>query len=329
MADKIYDWQQFIPQDLYDLEKGSINYKFFEMLIDYGVKTYQNIDKTDEWKSIDKAEGKALDKIGENFDEYRGEADDQFFRFMIKSKILASRSKGTANDIINVIKQSLNVDINKINVIQNRNYDDASKTFKGLPYTISVEKLPLSFTTNDFQKRLLIKRIEESSAEGIKLNNISFLDFGNANIYVPNGKSFKKTYTNQLSSLGYELGKNIFSEKNSFVGYLSNLGNLIQDEKGKTSDFLLVQYTKILIQIFGNFTINVAFYDKNKNFISTAINYGNTYPVNGVPVKLSVTPPNNATYFRICFYTSKGYKANKKVEFGENYTDWSANPDDL
>ena len=199
MTDNIYNWEDFIPQEILNLAPNGNNYALFKTLIDYGIDIYQNINKTQEWLSIDKASGVALDKIGANFEEYRGEADDDFFRFMIKSKILSSRSKGTANDIINVISKSLNVDISKIIVREVRNYSNDSNQFVGDPFTILVEKLPLSFTANDFQKRYLIKRIEDSAAEGIKVGNISFLDFSNAKIYIGSAQAMRKRYINTLS----------------------------------------------------------------------------------------------------------------------------------
>lgn len=199
MTDNIYNWENFIPQELLDLAPDGNNYALFKTLVDYGIDIYQNINKTQEWLSIDKASGVALDKIGANFEEYRGEADDNFFRFMIKSKILSSRSKGTANDIINVISKSLNVDISKIIVREAREYSTSDKKFVGDPFTILVEKLPLSFTANDFQKRYLIKRIEDTAAEGIKVGNISFLDFGNATLYIGAAQSMRKKYTQKKS----------------------------------------------------------------------------------------------------------------------------------
>lgn len=200
MTNKIYNWTEFVPENLLNLDVGSDNYKFFQSIVDYGIKQYDGIEKEKQWISIDTAQGKALDKIGENYGEYRGEADDVFFRFMIKSKILSSRSKGTANEIINIIQKSLDVDIDKIIVKEKRVYDHISNQFNGDPFTISVEKLPLSFTVDAFQKRYLIKRIEDCAAEGIKLDNISFLDYGNAYAYIGSAIS-KRICKASLSSV--------------------------------------------------------------------------------------------------------------------------------
>lgn len=200
--DKIKDWQQFVNQTTFNLDYGSKNYNFFEAIMQHGMDIYNNIIKTDEWTSIDEASGVALDNIGSNYGEYRGEADDAFYRFMIKSNILASHSKGTANDIINLISKSLNVDTNNIVVRPDRVYDNQQKAFIGIPFTILVERLPLSFTTNDFQKRYLIKRIEESVAAGIRIGNISFLDFTNTPLYISASQSVRKRYISTKSVIG-------------------------------------------------------------------------------------------------------------------------------
>lgn len=202
MADRINNWQQFLNEATFNLDYGSVNYKLFDLLMSHGLGIYSNISKTDEWVSIDNAVGVALDNIGANYGEYRGEADDTFYRFMIKSNILSSHSKGTTNDIIRLISKSLNVDIKDIIVRADRVYDETAKEFVGVPFTILIERLPLSFTVDDFQKRYLIKRIESSVAAGIRIGNISFLDYSNTPLYIGAGQSIRKKYIVTGSMIG-------------------------------------------------------------------------------------------------------------------------------
>ena len=183
MVDKIYDWKSFLPLSSRPVDINNNNYKLFSFIANYATSYYNQAELIDIWHDIDKANGKALDDIGTNFDEFRGEADDLFYRFMIKSKILSSRSKGTANDIIDVISKSLNVDKSQI-VVQNDRRLTETGNFIGEPFSISISNLPLEWTANDFQKRYLIKRIEETVAEGISLSNISFSDFSHSDISI-------------------------------------------------------------------------------------------------------------------------------------------------
>lgn len=192
MNDQIYDWQKWLPN-----YANSDNLDLFDWIAQSYIAIYHNKEKVENWHAIDVAQGKVLDDIGRNHDEYRGEADDEFFRFMIKSKILSSRSKSTANDIINVISKSLNYNANAITLRQDRNLIDGK--FVGTPYSISVIDLPLSFTTNDFEKRYLIKTIENSAAAGILVSGISFLDKSNAQLGISVATAISKTYTSTNS----------------------------------------------------------------------------------------------------------------------------------
>lgn len=193
MVDNIYNWQQFIPKSVMPNDIGTDNYKFFSWLFDYTLKMYDNEKMIEEWKDVNNAQGKALDDMGKNYGEYRGEADDDFFRFMIKARILASRSKATADDIINVIAQSLNLDKTHIKLQSNRQYLNGQ--FTGIPYSISLKNLPLSFTASDFEKRYLLRTIENASAAGIDIKDISFLDTTHASMFVSAFAAKRVKYT--------------------------------------------------------------------------------------------------------------------------------------
>lgn len=182
---------------------GTDNYEFFHWLFDYTLQIYSNEQMIEEWKYVNNAQGKALDDMGENYGEYRGEADDDFFRFMIKARILSSRSKATANDIINVIAQSLNLDKTRISLQSNRQYSGGQ--FIGTPYSISLKNLPLSFTTNDFEKRYLLRTIENASAAGIEIKDISFLDTTNASMFISAFASKRVKYTVASSVIANQL----------------------------------------------------------------------------------------------------------------------------
>ena len=55
------------------------------------------------WSDIDNAEGAALDRHGANFGVARGDADDTFYRLLIRIKLLAQISGGDIDTILSAI----------------------------------------------------------------------------------------------------------------------------------------------------------------------------------------------------------------------------------
>jgi hypothetical protein len=72
--------------------------------------------KIEEWKSIDLAEGKTLDLIGENYGQSRGQATDEIMRVLIKARIARNSSDGTFDSIIHALAKSINADPSKIKI---------------------------------------------------------------------------------------------------------------------------------------------------------------------------------------------------------------------
>lgn len=198
MVDRIYNWEQYLPDSIAPTGIGTTNYELFDWISQEYLNIYRGKIQIDDWRDIDVAQGVALDNIGANYDVFRGEATDEFYRFMIKAQILASRSKATANEIINVVSQSLNLEKTDITLVNDRIM--VNGVFVGTPYSISMKNLPLSFTANDFEKRYLIGVIEKSAAAGIRVSGISFLDTTNAALGVANFTSIRRRYTSTSST---------------------------------------------------------------------------------------------------------------------------------
>ena len=55
------------------------------------------------WSDIDQAEGAALDRHGDNFGVARGNADDTFYRLLIRIKLLAQISGGDIDTILSAV----------------------------------------------------------------------------------------------------------------------------------------------------------------------------------------------------------------------------------
>ena len=306
MADSIYNSFDLLPSESRPMDKGTNNEKLFSFIVDYGLKIYSDTKKIDSWRSIDEAQGLALDEIGKNYGEYRGEADDTFFRFMIKSKILASRSKGTVNDVINIISKSLNVEKDKVSVEMDRSLQGGK--FVGAPFTVSVRHLPLSFTANDFQKRYLISRIEEAVAEGIKVGEITFLDFSTGILSVGGSQSIRRRYISESSVMYNTLVDNywILSERTNgkFIevdGSIQNSGTGLAAYNQKYIGIAQNQKVKIAItetdkNAPSSAAGRMAFYDKDKKFIGVSANI----PI--VSGSYIYSCPDSTYYFRMSLF---------------------------
>ncbi len=101
-------------------------------------KLEQTVQRVEEWRDIDKAEGTTLDRIGENVGQPRGVATDEIFRILIKSKIARNLSKGDINTIITVLATALNTDPSEIRIVELYNDPVAPE-----PAAISIIQLPL------------------------------------------------------------------------------------------------------------------------------------------------------------------------------------------
>ena len=101
-------------------------------------KLEQTVQRVEEWRDIDKAEGTTLDRIGENVGQPRGVATDEIYRILIKSKIARNLSKGDINTIITVLATALNTDPSEIRIVELYNDPVAPE-----PAAISIIQLPL------------------------------------------------------------------------------------------------------------------------------------------------------------------------------------------
>jgi len=101
-------------------------------------KLEQTVQRVEEWRDIDKAEGTTLDRIGENVGQPRGVATDEIYRILIKSKIARNLSKGDINTIITVLATALNTDPSEIRIVEMYNDPIAPE-----PAAISIIQLPL------------------------------------------------------------------------------------------------------------------------------------------------------------------------------------------
>lgn len=80
--------------------------------------------KVKEWRSINHAKGKGLDKIGDNIRQPRGTATDEIYQVLLKSKLARSLSTGDINTVIQVLSIALNTNTKEIRIQEKWNDPD-------------------------------------------------------------------------------------------------------------------------------------------------------------------------------------------------------------
>lgn len=134
----------------------------------------------EDYRDIDKAKGKALDRLGAKYAQERGKADDDFYRIMIKSKVMVRNGDVTVNGILRVIQNSMGVPVDgiKIENLRSKPTDNAE------PLAIRINNIPLDVAKTDWEQAYLLKRIQSDVAVGIRIQNILFHGSSTADIYL-------------------------------------------------------------------------------------------------------------------------------------------------
>lgn len=121
-------------------EKSNIGKLF--IIVDQQISVLTNaLEKTEEWRDIDNAQGKTLNKLGENVGQNRGQTTDEIYRVLIRGKVARNSSDGTINKIIHAIAKSLNCNYKDIQII---NANDSSSSDEHEPAAIIIKKIPLA-----------------------------------------------------------------------------------------------------------------------------------------------------------------------------------------
>lgn len=151
---------------------------------------YQTIEA---FRDINKANGKALDRIGDQFNQQRGSADDDFYRIMIRSKQATNMGNSTVNGLINMIARSLDIQPDKIRIESLRQYENGTLN-DGEPLAIRISNIPLEWARSDFEQNYILERIKNGVAAGVRVDEVSFVDNSNAVLSVRGLTSATVTY---------------------------------------------------------------------------------------------------------------------------------------
>ena len=151
---------------------------------------YQTIEA---FRDINKASGKPLDRIGDQFNQQRGSADDDFYRIMIRSKQATNMGNSTVNGLIEMIARSLNIKPDKIRIESLRQYENGTLN-DGEPLAIRISNIPLEWARSDFEQNYILERIKNGVAAGVRVDEVSFVDNSNAVLSVRGLTSATVTY---------------------------------------------------------------------------------------------------------------------------------------
>lgn len=165
---KVFDFNNHVKNlpDCYAKGEQSNNYKILEneRIAVNGLYT----DIQDIWNSldIDKATGATLDLYGEMLSQPRGQASDEQYKLMLKSKLLQNVAGGDYASVLNAICLTFNCEPSEVYIKEN---------FTDTTSSVAIEKLPLGVIAksgmNTAQTIQIIKRL---LPVGIEVEAFSF-----------------------------------------------------------------------------------------------------------------------------------------------------------
>jgi hypothetical protein len=174
-----------LPSSL-NYQEDSNNAKMLSFYADTMVDIQNLLNQMQIWRDINKAEGQALDRIGADYEVYRNGYDDDFYRFMIRTKQLQRLTDGTYNSLIKLVGDSLEADYADFNV--RPMYEST-----GEPDAVEITNIPGRYINDERKEKLLFDRLQSAVDAGIRLANVEFI------------KEFNLQHTIGLCAQDYEL----------------------------------------------------------------------------------------------------------------------------
>lgn len=110
----------YTREDLINIPKGKppkTNIGRLHSVLGWGFDLVkENTERVKLWDDLDQAQGKVLDRYGNNYGVKRGAASDSIYRIMIKVKIISMLSAGNLDTIINAAAVLFNVDPEDVDI---------------------------------------------------------------------------------------------------------------------------------------------------------------------------------------------------------------------
>ena len=148
--------------DNYSKSKESNVGKLFLVVTDTLDEIKYTLSNVEDYRDVNSADGKTLDRIGGNIQQFRGISSDEIYKLLIKSKQRSISSVGDINTIISIITDTLDVAPSTI-AIQELHND-------GEPAAIKILSVPLSRLGEiGLSSEQFIQLVERSIPAGVRI----------------------------------------------------------------------------------------------------------------------------------------------------------------
>lgn len=166
----------------------------FAEWLQWQYKQLQDLFTTiEDFRELDNANGEVLDAIGAQYNQLRGEADDSFYRIMIRSKMAINSGISTVNGLLDIIARSLNIPKKGIEIEPLRKWNGITVD-DGEPLAIAIRNIPLQWANTEWEQNYIIDRIRSGVAAGVRVDEVTFVDNSNAVLAVRGISSNTLTY---------------------------------------------------------------------------------------------------------------------------------------
>lgn len=167
----------------FNINKGSNFDKFTKVVDSIHFDKYLNLDEQDKAHDIDYAHGFELDDIGDDYSLSRNGLDDDTYRFLIKSHIYASRSKGTFKELLNITANLLGCKASDITMVNTRVINNG-KDNGGLTNNVEIKNIDINTIQHANLIPNLTKELKTATASGYSISQLEFSVNVKSSIYV-------------------------------------------------------------------------------------------------------------------------------------------------
>ncbi|WP_125575935.1 hypothetical protein [Levilactobacillus angrenensis] len=177
------------------------------------------VDKVDKSRSIDEAAGGWLDKLGADWGVNRNGFDDDFYRFLIKTRQLARQTDGTYNSLIRLIADSLGAKYSEINV----------EPVKDESQAIQVTNVPAEYIDSQRKESMVLDRIRSSVVAGVQVATVQFRTTVKSNLYMT---SYTMVHQNIRSTMNVSQDRHISMQGQAGLASVTKIRQTIKAKEG-------------------------------------------------------------------------------------------------
>ncbi|TVX91771.1 DUF2612 domain-containing protein [Paenibacillus agilis] len=163
---KLPDVMSLLPDVI--TKKGSQ----FGALVEVWLKQMNDLAETlrvmSEWKAIDKAEGSTLDDIGGNVGQPRGQATDEVYRMLLRSKLARMNASGSLDSVIQVLALALQAEPNEFRLTEQH-----SDPVQPEPAALHVSSVPYEkLNSAGLSPAQFVALVERLVAAGVRVSRV-------------------------------------------------------------------------------------------------------------------------------------------------------------